>query len=312
MVFDAPRSVAGILDPRQILSALKMQPLLGYVDAQREPIRSANFGVVTDMPGLAVATYVGETAGGVERAVFEGGTLICISLSGLDASRIGTYDIAIAPAGRAVALSARDPIQVASIARSARHREIVSVFVSNETLDRLQVKISQSASSRREVVHQWPVTETVRALARDLLRPTASGWSRQLRGEALALEMLAQLHEAEAGGRPDRAPRHGALAAARRVRDIIHSNPAANHCLASLAGAVGISPAALKRDFRDAFGTSPIAFLRAERLSVAREMIEHQGCSVASAAYACGYDHPGNFSQAFRRHFGVAPSSLLR
>lgn len=82
---------------------------------------------------------------------------------------------------------------MASIARTARHREVVAVFVSDETLHRLHVEIGQNARSRHEVVHNWPVTETVRALARDLLRPTPSGWSRLLRGEALALEILAQL-----------------------------------------------------------------------------------------------------------------------
>ncbi|MDL4863984.1 helix-turn-helix domain-containing protein, partial [Halomonas elongata] len=49
--------------------------------------------------------------------------------------------------------------------------------------------------------------------------------------------------------------------------------------------------------------------LREYRLSLARDYLT-RGFSVQQAAHFCGYRHASNFATAFRRHYGVAPSSL--
>lgn len=57
-------------------------------------------------------------------------------------------------------------------------------------------------------------------------------------------------------------------------------------------------------------GTTPAAFLRAERLRRASAMLTdpaHRRTSIEQVAYDCGFDDPTTFSRAFRRSFGRTP-----
>ena len=193
-------------------------------------------------------------------------------------------------------------------------RRTVAAFLSQEALARFGVDLLGRTHGRHESIHEWPVTPVARGLATEILRPGASAQALRFRSEALVLELLAGLQEqAAAEAQPLASPLQGpALRAATQARDIIAADPSADHTLLSIASAVGVSVTTLKRDFRKAFATSPIAFLRERRLERGRVLIEREGLSVSSAAYACGYDHPGNFAQAFRRKFGFAPSALRR
>lgn len=246
--------------------------------------------------------------------MFLGGALICLTFSGLRASHVGSREIELTARENCVALLSPNPIDVTSIATSQRTRRTVAAFISPETLDRFGIDLFGSRRDRSERVRQCRVTPAARGLAAELLRPEASGQVLQLRAEALVLELLAEFKDqAISSSRAVGALRAGpALASVQRARDLIAADPAAPHTLVSIAEAAGVSVTTLKRDFQRAFGVSPIAFLRAQRLERGRSLIESQGLSVSSAAYACGYDHPGNFAQAFRRHFGFAPSALRR
>jgi len=95
-----------------------------------------------------------------------------------------------------------------------------------------------------------------------------------------------------------------------QVRRIMEHDPLGNHSLASLAHAVAISPSSLKAKFPAVFGTSVMAFLHDLRLEIAHAALRHGRWTIAEAAYAVGYNHPSNFSTAFKRKFGHAPRSI--
>ncbi len=95
-----------------------------------------------------------------------------------------------------------------------------------------------------------------------------------------------------------------------RVRAALEETPAAEHRLETLARLAAMSPASLRRKFQAAFGHSVFDYLRECRLRLAHDYLR-RGYSVQQAAHFCGYRHASNFATAFRRRYGVAPSSLL-
>lgn len=93
----------------------------------------------------------------------------------------------------------------------------------------------------------------------------------------------------------------------------IHGDPAADWTVEGLARATGSSRAAFARRFRDAVGTSPLAYLREHRLDLAEQaLVTEPDVTVEAVARRVGYSNPFSFSTAFRRHRGVAPSELRR
>ena len=89
----------------------------------------------------------------------------------------------------------------------------------------------------------------------------------------------------------------------------IEKDPAREYRLEELADLAAMSPASLRRKFKAAFGRSVFDYLRDCRLTLARDYLR-RGYSVQQAAHFSGYRHASNFATAFRRRFGVTPSSL--
>ena len=305
-------------DGRAVFNALSMEP-----ETQGEPDR-ADLGwrsafaprVIEVSPGAALSTFAGPNAlNRSERAIFKGGVLICLTFSGLRGSRVGRREIDIRGEGSCVALISPQPIPVTSIATSQETRKTVAAYLSSEALERFGVGLVAAPRDRNERIYSYDVSATAQSLAHDLLRPESLPQVRRLRSEALVLELLAGLEQQLDGpGAKTMVEQSAGQAtpAVHRARDLIAADPAADHTLCSIASTAGLSVSSLKRDFQRAFEVSPIAFLREQRLQLGRTLIERDGFSVSSAAYACGYDHPGNFAQAFRRRFGFAPSQLRR
>ncbi|MGL9719594.1 helix-turn-helix transcriptional regulator [Symbiopectobacterium sp.] len=96
-----------------------------------------------------------------------------------------------------------------------------------------------------------------------------------------------------------------------KVRDKLLAQLDNNHCLYDLAREAGISISALKSKFTAVMGQSVFSFLREQRLMRARKGLESEGWTVKQAAYYVGYQHPSNFSTAYRRKFGRCPRDAL-
>jgi len=81
--------------------------------------------------------------------------------------------------------------------------------------------------------------------------------------------------------------------------------------VSELAAAMHMDRATLFRRIRSAFKTTPSDVLRDHRLRRAEILLRDKRGNVSEVAYAVGYENLSHFSQAFRRRYGVAPSSLL-
>lgn len=151
-------------------------------------------------------------------------------------------------------------------------------------------------------------------LARELFQPTAVGGIGRMLAESCALQFLARAlsgNGSEETMSTDRvSPRDRAKVL--QVRDRLLAEPEGDHTLCDLARDAGLSVSALKAKFPQVLGQPVFGFLRDARLQRAHDGIALEGWTVSQAAYLVGYRHQSNFSIAFRRKFGVAPSEVRR
>lgn len=82
--------------------------------------------------------------------------------------------------------------------------------------------------------------------------------------------------------------------------------------VARLAALVDLSPFHFARAFKASFGTPPHAWLRLLRLEEAARLVRETRLPLTEIATLTGHPSAAHFSQAFRRHWGVAPSIYRR
>jgi AraC-like DNA-binding protein len=97
----------------------------------------------------------------------------------------------------------------------------------------------------------------------------------------------------------------------RRALDFIHTHYADDICLEDIALATQAHPRTLQIGFQQAYGKSPMGYLRDVRLDMAKFFLARRTDrpKVSDEAYDCGFNHLGRVSRDFRARFGHAPSS---
>ncbi len=80
--------------------------------------------------------------------------------------------------------------------------------------------------------------------------------------------------------------------------------------LGTLAALEGVSPFHLSRGFAVAFGQSPMAYVKARRLSEAAIALCETDRQIVEIAFDACYDSHEGFSRAFRSYFGHAPRAV--
>ena len=83
--------------------------------------------------------------------------------------------------------------------------------------------------------------------------------------------------------------------------------------ISSVAVASGSSVRSLQSAFRAELDTTPLQWLRAQRLERAHSLLASgsPGLTVTDVAYRCGFFHLGEFGAAFRARYGMPPSAVL-
>lgn len=104
---------------------------------------------------------------------------------------------------------------------------------------------------------------------------------------------------------------HGSREAYLRCRALIEARAADLRRITDLAAAGHVSVGHLCRLFRKFGRQSPMAYLRHLRMNLAAERILTGRAPIKTIAAELGYADPHNFTRAFRRAFGVAPTALL-
>ncbi|ROV58298.1 AraC family transcriptional regulator [Vibrio ponticus] len=81
--------------------------------------------------------------------------------------------------------------------------------------------------------------------------------------------------------------------------------------LTHLSAHFNMSISKLQRLFKQAYNLTINGYIRARRLDNARQQIERGLISITQAAYEAGYQHPANFTHAFKKEFGRSPYQWL-
>jgi len=100
----------------------------------------------------------------------------------------------------------------------------------------------------------------------------------------------------------------------RRAEEMIAADPILEDGLAGVASQLGISVRTLYAGFRRYRQSTPLTFLRAQRLDRAREILRNAApdTRVTDVALSVGYSHFGRFAAQYRTRYGELPSATLR
>ncbi|NIF74403.1 helix-turn-helix domain-containing protein, partial [Burkholderia sp. Ap-962] len=95
--------------------------------------------------------------------------------------------------------------------------------------------------------------------------------------------------------------------------DWMREHAAEPHTLASLAERAAMSPRTLQRQFREATGLAPYAWLIRERVGLAKEMLEaNPALPLAQLAELAGFGSEESLRRHFRRVAATSPAAYRR
>lgn len=97
-----------------------------------------------------------------------------------------------------------------------------------------------------------------------------------------------------------------------KARDIILEDLSAYDTIEGIADKIGISKKELQSAFKQRFGLTIGKFSKEERMKHAHYLLETTDQILLSIAMAVGYNDTGNFSVAFKKHFGYSPGSVQK
>jgi AraC-like DNA-binding protein len=101
----------------------------------------------------------------------------------------------------------------------------------------------------------------------------------------------------------------------RRVEDYIRQNAGEPIGMTELVEVSGVSARSLHLGFRRFRNTTPMGYLKAYRLDLARTELENayeRSLSVTEVAFSCGFMHLSKFARDYTRRFGENPSATRR
>jgi transcriptional regulator GlxA family with amidase domain len=94
-----------------------------------------------------------------------------------------------------------------------------------------------------------------------------------------------------------------------RARDLIDGRYVEPLDLTALAEAAHVSPRHFSRSFKRTFGETPYQYLLTRRIERARHLLRTTDMQVAEVCLAVGFTSVGSFTDTFRRHLGVTPTT---
>jgi AraC-like DNA-binding protein len=97
-----------------------------------------------------------------------------------------------------------------------------------------------------------------------------------------------------------------------RALRLLHSDPAHTWTVEALARAAGLSRSALALRFAELIGESPMHYLTAWRMHLARQILQENRYTIPEVAERVGYNSEAAFNRAFKRYAGVPPGVWVK
>lgn len=165
-------------------------------------------------------------------------------------------------------------------------RKISSVFPAGPYLPQLQFYMN-------ELLHESSIGENMNL-------PTLC---------ALASLILTSVQRAEKLS-SERDEKKASYAAAAKL--YIDANYKQDLSLTAIAETVFVSRHYISHIFKRDYGVSPIEYLIKKRISIAQQMLLNSSLSITEIAQEVGYKDPLYFSQIFKQHMGMSPSTFRK
>ncbi|WP_020652040.1 helix-turn-helix domain-containing protein [Massilia niastensis] len=96
----------------------------------------------------------------------------------------------------------------------------------------------------------------------------------------------------------------------RRIIELMRKDPARDYTLDGLADAAGMSRTVFHREFKQAYGGSPLSVLREIRLKRAEELLAHTDMPIKTITGRLGYRSRSHFWKLFKDTHGIDPEQF--
>jgi AraC-like DNA-binding protein len=183
-------------------------------------------------------------------------------------------------------------------------------------LDALPAEIADFVAGRKAVhfSQHVPLRASMASAAAALFSTPADSPVRNLMIEARATELLALSLEALIDGsseadRDERILSSRDMNCLQQARRILDESFVAPPTITALARSVGVNEAKLMHAFKKLFGRTIFDYTQALRMDKAKGLLETTDLSITEIAFEVGYEYSSNFTTAFKRHFGITPST---
>lgn len=175
--------------------------------------------------------------------------------------------------------------------------------------------VASETVRKSQLYRSGPTTRAMGQIARQMLTTQRCGTDRRLYLAGRAHDLIGSVLALEQQ-RADRSSTESMALTQREFGriadavDIVMAQLSEPPSCGELAALVGLSPKKLARGFKAAHGLTLGAYIKEQRLALARRMLEEGAPSVSSVAYELGY-HPAHLATEFKRRFGFSPSALI-
>ena len=95
-----------------------------------------------------------------------------------------------------------------------------------------------------------------------------------------------------------------------RARTILEEHDGDSPSIAKLSAMVGLNRRKLTEGFKAVYGDTVAGYALELRMRKGYQLLKESPLPVHEIAEECGYEHPSNFTIAFRRRFGCSPSEI--
>lgn len=278
-----------------------LQTVRHYLEVHADPTGIAH----TPIAGLT--TIRSATPSGLVHAISK--PLVCLVLQGTKQVTMGASSFTFG-AGDSLLIAADVPI-VSQITRASADEPYMSLVLDLDLalIADLALQMGPAATGDAMPVRVDPtdaeVADAALRLMRLLDRPAAVPVLHGQLMRELHYWLLCSRHGADIRrlGWPDSHASRVARAVAVLRADYAQPLP-----VERLAAVAGMSPSSFHQHFRSVTSLSPLQFQKQLRLIEARRRMLAQGDTVATAAFAVGYESVSQFTREYRRMFGQPPA----
>ncbi len=179
------------------------------------------------------------------------------------------------------------------------------------------VKFGEAISKKESFFlskNSLPIKQDLKEKVTDILNCKYKGVTKKAYLEAKILELLvivlAQSHEADTSIKENKISEVD-YQAILKIDSYIQENLNKTLTIEELSKEIGFNTSKLKRSFKLVFNTTIFKHITKYRMERAKELIEKKEHSISEISYMVGYKNPQHFTVAFKKVFGILPSSVI-